>query len=247
MAAALLVWLLFQAADAPPAPLACLVRQYGVEPRWRNDAWWARLPGGSEIIYDDGHIKSAADRLAHPDLEDMFAMAYHTGPWHAPRGQDDDPGRTRVEAFFRGIYGEPGTGIVGVGFLGRRLGVHVKIRPAVMRVQQRLREVLRQRPELRSQILPLGGGFSNRLIAGTHRSSAHAYGIAVDINPRRAAYWRWTNTSPPMPSAARLPDPAIVHAFEAEGFIWGGRWFHFDTMHFEYRPELLDPACTSAR
>jgi hypothetical protein len=21
--------------------------------------------------------------------------------------------------------------------------------------------------------------------------------------------------------------------------IWGGKWGHFDTMHFEYRPELL--------
>ena len=30
---------------------------------------------------------------------------------------------------------------------------------------------------------------------------------------------------------------------EAEGFIWGGRWYHYDTMHFEYRPELLDDAC----
>ena len=35
----------------------------------------------------------------------------------------------------------------------------------------------------------------------------------------------------------------IVDAFEAEGFVWGGRWYHYDTMHFEYRPELLDPAC----
>ncbi|WP_233144810.1 M15 family metallopeptidase [Campylobacter pinnipediorum] len=21
--------------------------------------------------------------------------------------------------------------------------------------------------------------------------------------------------------------------------MWGGRWKHFDTMHFEYRPELF--------
>jgi hypothetical protein len=31
----------------------------------------------------------------------------------------------------------------------------------------------------------------------------------------------------------------IVAIFERHGFIWGGRWSHFDTMHFEYRPELL--------
>ena len=28
-------------------------------------------------------------------------------------------------------------------------------------------------------------------------------------------------------------------AFEAEGFIWGGKWSEFDLMHFEYRPELI--------
>ena len=31
----------------------------------------------------------------------------------------------------------------------------------------------------------------------------------------------------------------IVRIFEKHGFIWGGKWYHYDTMHFEYRPELL--------
>jgi hypothetical protein len=63
--------------------------------------------------------------------------------------------------------------------------------------------------------------------------------IAIDIDPSLAHYWRndrtiaWKN---------RVPQ-SIVDAFEAEGFIWGGRWYHYDTMHFEYRPELLDAEC----
>ena len=32
----------------------------------------------------------------------------------------------------------------------------------------------------------------------------------------------------------------VVDIFERYGFIWGGRWYHYDTMHFEYRPELFD-------
>ena len=28
--------------------------------------------------------------------------------------------------------------------------------------------------------------------------------------------------------------------FEKYGFVWGGRWYHYDTMHFEYRPELFE-------
>jgi peptidoglycan LD-endopeptidase CwlK len=31
----------------------------------------------------------------------------------------------------------------------------------------------------------------------------------------------------------------IVELFEKHGFIWGGKWSHFDLMHFEYRPEVL--------
>jgi hypothetical protein len=39
----------------------------------------------------------------------------------------------------------------------------------------------------------------------------------------------------------------IVDIFERHGFIWGGRWYHYDTMHFEYRPELLLPPIAPQR
>ena len=63
---------------------------------------------------------------------------------------------------------------------------------------------------------------------------------AASLGP--ADYWRW---SKPDASGAyswrnRVPEE-IVRVFEKHGFIWGGRWHHFDTMHFEYRPELLPP------
>jgi hypothetical protein len=31
----------------------------------------------------------------------------------------------------------------------------------------------------------------------------------------------------------------IVEVFEKYGFIRGGKWYHYDTTHIEYRPELL--------
>src|SRR5438128_1043434 len=58
----------------------------------------------------------------------------------------------------------------------------------------------------------------------------------------RGYYWRWAIPRYPIRWKNKVPQ-AIVDAFEAEGFIWGGRWLHYDTMHFEYRPELLDPDC----
>ena len=32
---------------------------------------------------------------------------------------------------------------------------------------------------------------------------------------------------------------ALVSAMEKHGFIWGGKWAHFDFLHFEYRPEII--------
>ncbi len=55
----------------------------------------------------------------------------------------------------------------------------------------------------------------------------------------RADYWRWRGVRR---YRNRVPI-ALVRLFESHGFIWGGRWYHYDTMHFEYRPELLVADC----
>jgi hypothetical protein len=89
-------------------------------------------------------------------------------------------------------------------------------------------------PSLRRFFAHPGGTFVWRPIAGTDRQSAHSYGVALDLDPTLGDYWR--NSSPPR-WRNRVPQ-ALVDAFEAEGFAWGGRWFHYDTMHFEWRPEL---------
>ncbi len=65
----------------------------------------------------------------------------------------------------------------------------------------------------------------------------HAYGVAIDINVALSDYWRWSGGEG-APYRNRIPFE-IVEIFERHGFIWGGKWGHFDTMHFEYRPELM--------
>ena len=47
-------------------------------------------------------------------------------------------------------------------------------------------------------------------------------------------YWRWSKSG--WHNRIQIE---IARVFERHGFIWGGRWYHYDTMHFEYRPELL--------
>ena len=30
-----------------------------------------------------------------------------------------------------------------------------------------------------------------------------------------------------------------MEVFEKNNFVWGGKWGHFDILHFEYRPEII--------
>ena len=93
-----------------------------------------------------------------------------------------------------------------------------------------------QEPRLKT-LLKMDGGFAWRRIAGENRLSPHAFGIAFDISPGIATYWRWSKLRP-HPLQQSYPS-AIVEAFENEGFIWGGKWHEYDLMHFEYRPEII--------
>src|SRR5262249_24851852 len=76
---------------------------------------------------------------------------------------------------------------------------------------------------------------TDRAVKDTGNRSAHAWGVAIDINTKFADYWLWAKNG-----ACRNQIPfEIVEVFERHGFIWGGKWAHFDTMPYEYRPELL--------
>ena len=85
---------------------------------------------------------------------------------------------------------------------------------------------------------PIGGVYSCRTVADTGKPSVHSYAAAIDLNTRYGDYWYWQHKTGPIPYRNRMPQE-IVDIFERHGFIWGGKWYHYDTMHFEYRPELL--------
>jgi len=97
-------------------------------------------------------------------------------------------------------------------------------------------------PEFGRYLENIGGTFNWRNISGTDRLSTHSFGMTIDINTRYANYWQWdckcTDEKLKLTYRNRIP-LKIVEVFEKHGFIWGGRWYHYDTMHFEYRPELL--------
>jgi D-alanyl-D-alanine carboxypeptidase len=203
---------------------------------------------GTEMTFDDGKGEKDFDtRLNHPDLEDMFYTPYPIGRAGTPPGVDIDPGRVRYEPFFDKMYGSCKKGevagrLVPVVWLAKHNNKALKI-TAVNGVAERLKAVSAELDTLAGDFVkyltPSGGTYNCRVIAGTDRKSVHGNGIAIDINVAWSDYWR--NHRPvdgKYPYKNRIPWE-IVEIFEKHGFIWGGKWYHYDTMHFEYRPELL--------
>ena len=194
-------------------------------------------------VSDERTDKTFAQLLAVPDVDDMFYARYPAGAAAAPPGPDVDPGRVRFEPLFVAMYGDCRRGEVTgklrrVPWLSRHGGGTVAVTTVngVDKALERVSAELDQLPpELIRFLVPSAGGYACRSIAGTGLRSMHAYGAAIDINTRYAHYWRWHGGR----WQNRYPAD-IVGVFEKHGFIWGGRWHHFDTMHFEYRPELLE-------
>lgn len=135
-------------------------------------------------------------------------------------------------------------------FLGRSVNVHRDLLEDLARVEKRIYEAAETDRELSDYIDTINfmTGYSWRNIASSGNRSLHSYGIAVDFLPasydQAQVYWLWARESGlpwyNLPYEERLMPPAsFVRFFEDEGFIWGGKWLYFDTMHFEYRPEIL--------
>lgn len=150
--------------------------------------------------------------------------------------------RTREEAEAR---------MVRTRFFGMGVRVHPIVRKPLENAEQRVRLAMQDDSELRDFVHGLRQvhGYNWRNIAGTQRRSYHSYGVAVDFVPAsyggRFAYWRWAAEAGitdwwalPLEDRWMVPQ-AFVEAFEAEGFVWGGKWLFFDMIHFEYRPETF--------
>lgn len=209
------------------------------------------LADGQRLPYDDGQVRDARQALEAPDIRSMLAQVYPLGPVleaSAHPRPDFDPGRARVQALFQALYGGTeaavrGNCVVvrfdghGVAFNARPNGQHGAAQ-ALSRVWRRIEPQLPQHPEWRTTLRPLGGSLAWRHIAGTKRLSMHSFGIAIDLNPR-LPYWRSEPHPETVPARRLAFPPEILAAFEAEGFIWGGKWASFDLMHFEYRPEVI--------
>ena len=236
------------AAGDERAALDALVRAYpehlagydSTDLVWRDGT---RMP-----LADGRPAKSFAEMLRHGSILEQIHLPYPRGPMAAPPGSDDDPGRIRNRAFFDKMYGDCWKGEVAprlepVVWLPRSWGRTIQI-TSVNGVTRRLASVSEELdglPDaLKRYAYPPAGTYNCRTVADTGQPSMHSWGAAIDINKAYADYWldHGSVTSGTVP-LARIP-AEVVAIFERHGFIWGGKWSHYDTMHFEYRPELLN-------
>lgn len=105
-----------------------------------------------------------------------------------------------------------------------------------------------------SMVADNSSAFNWRTVAGTRRLSAHARGLALDLNPWRNPFEHRRGTRPT--GAVRRPslpgtlsDTSLAVRFlRRRGWWWGGRWASGrDWQHFELAPAELARRTTESR
>lgn len=156
------------------------------------------------------------------------------------------------EPFFRKMYGNTASEVkkklVTIYWMphvfGKRYPLRVTTINNIHQKIERISAALEKFPiSYQKYVKNPAGGFYWRNVARENYLSSHSFGIAIDINSSYGNYWLWDLKKSNKPWQRlvvhnRIPSE-IVKLFEKEGFFWGGRWYYYDTMHFEYRPELL--------
>jgi hypothetical protein len=231
------------AVAADTAAVEALVRAYpeqlagydATDLIWRDTM---RMP-----LSDGQPDKSFGEQLRHGSILDQIRLPYPAGAAAVALDPPGDPGRIRNRAFFDKMYGDCWKGevaprLVSVVWLPRSWGRTVRV-TSINGVAQHLAEISEELDALPAAVkryaYPPAGTYNCRTVADTGGPSMHSWGAAIDINAAYADYWLWARSA----SANSIPTE-IVEIFERHGFIWGGKWSHYDTMHFEYRPELVN-------
>lgn len=167
---------------------------------------------------------------------------------------DKNPSK-RSGAFFDAIWrardkAEAWDRVKDINFLHYKISLHWELLEDLSAVEETIYDLAKKDPDVEKFINEIEdmAAWNWRVIAGTESRSFHSYGAAIDIitksSKTQASYWRWTKDLDTewftTPFNKRFTPPAsVIKAFEERGFIWGGSWFFFDSIHFEYRPELL--------
>lgn len=209
------------------------------------------LQGGTRLPYRTGAPKQTWDeKIDGADLATQLEQRYDAGGSEIPPPYLQSPGRLRYQPFFQTLYGKDKQAIEKnlVSIEWPTLKGKTKLRVSrVGGVDKKLYAIGQEIAKLpaKERLWAEGAAtYCYRVIKDTDRLSMHSFGIAIDLAPSTTQYWKDEAASETARIGYHNTMPlSIVRIFEKHGFIWGGRWYHYDTMHFEYRPELLAPSC----
>ncbi len=199
---------------------------------------------GTRLLYNDKTVKTFEQKLDNPDIRNTLEQIYEPGRICKEIPPNYDPGRIRNARLLDTVYGadsaEVSRNCEKVSFCGRNVMFNKNngASDALKRVWIDLLEKSNKNPEILNYVCPAAGTAAFRKIAGTKRKSPHLYGIAIDLKTKNSYYWRWNKNRRIYDYLTKYP-ASVIESFENNGFIWGGKWHHYDTMHFEYRPELI--------
>lgn len=202
------------------------------------------MKSGKKILYDDKKEKSFEEKLNNPDLQDMLEQIYPLGSVTKLMDKNFDPGRFRVYKLTGEIYGssrqqiEKNLSMVHTAYGSFQFNNNNKAAEALKNSFKELAERSKQNRKIPAFLAPCRGTYNYRIIAGTGRLSPHAFGTAIDLASDKRDYWKWATREQ---GEARLLSYSkeVVEVFEKNNFVWGGKWGHFDILHFEYRPEII--------
>ena len=229
---------------------------------------WAVLIRGDWFCYAEGRLlpEGLADKAGEFSPQPFYNYLRELPPWQTPSAEAAERFRSMADArnknppkrsshFFDALWrarsrDESYERVKSIRFLGHSIMVHYSILEELALVEEQILAEAKTNSSVRAWIANIKelAGWNWRSIADTQSRSFHAYGTAIDVIPKSAegkeSYWLWTSRTKSdwwnIPYDQRLhPPAAVIKAFESRGFIWGGKWLYFDTMHFEYRPEIL--------
>lgn len=210
------------------------------------------MKSGVKILYDDKKKKTYDEKMSKADLEDELSLPYSLGDFSALPKDNNDPGRFRPYALFNDVYGDSKQAVeanlkkTDLGGAKYPFNKNNEALGALEKVFGKLGPLCDKDADIKSSVYPLSGTFNYRYIAGTELYSMHSYGVAIDLHASKNPSFRTVTTEAGQKRLDSFPRK-IVSIFEDNGFIWGGKWAHFDIMHFEYRPEIIYKAKYKAK
>lgn len=209
-----------------------------------NDKVFCVTKSGRKILYDDKIEKSYEQKLANPDLQDMLEQNYPLEKNNTLMDKNFDPGRIRHYELFNEVYGNSKREIeknltnLKYGYTNYQFNSQNNANTSLEAALKEIIPLAKSRNDVGAILYPASGTYNYRVIAGTGRLSPHSYGIAIDLKSDKKDYWKWSSKEQGEKRLSEYPKE-LVEAFERNNFIWGGKWNHFDILHFEYRPEII--------